>query len=154
MSIDADTFKQALSRFPSGVTVVTVQQAEHTHGMTASAFISVSLEPPLVLVSVANKARMHGFLSQTCHFGISFLAADQAAVSNHFAGRPQDPAPDLETLAEVPVIAGATVQLSCELFAQHPAGDHTLFVGKIVAATYTDREPLLYFRGKYGEFSA
>ncbi len=85
--IDTRQFRNALGRFASGVTVLTAEYEEQTHGMTANAFVSVSLDPPLILVSLDNRSNMHRILPQVRRFGISVLAEDQDALSNHFAGR-------------------------------------------------------------------
>src|SRR5208282_2185816 len=85
--IDTRQFRNALGRFASGVTVLTAQYEEQTHGMTANAFVSVSLDPPLILVSLDNRSNMHRIFPKVRRFGISVLAEDQDAISNHFAGR-------------------------------------------------------------------
>jgi len=86
-SIDPRQFRNALGRFASGVTVITTEHEGRTHGMTANAFVSVSLDPPLVLVSVDNRAQMHQLLALAPRYGVSVLAEDQEMLSNHFAGR-------------------------------------------------------------------
>lgn len=120
--------------------------------MTASAFLSVSLNPPLILVSVDNKANMHGVLSDADRFGVSILHASQRALSNHFGGRPDDgldiPWMDHEGL---PLISGAIAQLVCRRTQTVEAGDHTLFIGEVEYSRYTDDDPLVYFRGQYHE---
>src|SRR5580698_8932993 len=80
-------FRNALGRFASGVTVVTAHHEDHTHGMTANAFVSVSLDPPLVLVSLDNRSNMHRILPAAGRYGVSVLAEGQEALSNHFAGQ-------------------------------------------------------------------
>src|ERR1700726_2609568 len=86
-SFDPRQFRHALARFASGVTVLTAQYEGQTHGMTANAFVSVSLDPPLVLVSLDNRSYMHRILPCVDCYGISVLAEDQERLSNHFAGR-------------------------------------------------------------------
>ena len=88
MSLDSRSFRDALGRFASGVTVVTVRDADGVHGITVSAFSSVSLEPPLVMVAVGKKARAHARIAAAGRFGVSVLAADQQVYSDLFAGRP------------------------------------------------------------------
>src|SRR5580693_3994316 len=90
LKIDTRQFRNALGRFASGVTVLTAEYQEQTHGMTANAFISVSLDPPLILVSLDNRSNMHRILPGVRRFGISMLAEDQDGLSNHFAGRPAE----------------------------------------------------------------
>ncbi|MBB6098791.1 flavin reductase (DIM6/NTAB) family NADH-FMN oxidoreductase RutF [Deinobacterium chartae] len=151
--VSAQEFRRALGHFGSGVTVVTSPAGDSFHGMTASAFISVSLEPPLVLVSVDKRAHMHAVLHNVSHYGISILASDQAAVSNHFAGRPLEQVPALEEVQGVPLVAGALARLVCRIRDRHDAGDHTLFVGLVEYADTSEKAPLMYYAGKYGDFS-
>lgn len=91
--IDKREFRNTLGRFATGVTIVTAVEEGNVHGMTANAFMSVSLEPPLVLVSIDHKAKMHQILPKTRVYGISILREDQEAVSQHFAGRPMEHTP-------------------------------------------------------------
>lgn len=158
MSLDSATFRQVLGRFASGVTVVTVRKADGSaHGMTASAFSSVSLEPPLVLVCIAKKALTHNLVQETGKFAINILAADQQPVSDHFAGRrpegvqPFDGIPYRAEVTGAPIIEGALAYTDCTLYAAHDAGDHTIFVGKVERAGVQDLEakPLLYWAGGY-----
>ncbi|MEZ4629494.1 MAG: flavin reductase family protein [Deinococcales bacterium] len=153
--LDPNDFKQAMSRFPSGVTVITARHEGETHGMTASAFISVSLNPPLVLESVAKKARMHEILMNASHYGVSILRQDQAEHSNHFAGFGRE---DFEAvfmeLHNMPLIEGAVAYVVCKIVDRHEAGDHTLFIGEVEAAQIAEGEPLLYFKRQYGVFKA
>src|ERR1700691_1301051 len=86
-TIDTRQFRNALGRFASGVTVLTAEYEGKTHGMTANAFVSVSLDPPLILVSRDNRSNMHRILPVVRRFGISVLAEDQDSLSNYFAGR-------------------------------------------------------------------
>jgi flavin reductase (DIM6/NTAB) family NADH-FMN oxidoreductase RutF len=149
MSLSLQDFKQALGRFASGVTVVAVNDEAGLRGMTASAFLSVSLDPLLVLVSVAKKAQIHAPLLAGARWSASILAHDQSALSGHFAGYGE---------AEVnwegpgngpPHLQGALAWVECANFAAHDAGDHTLFVGRVEAVGYRDGMPLVYTQGKY-----
>ena len=151
MPIPPHEFRQTLGRWASGVTIVTVASEGESRGMTASAFLSVSLEPPLILVCVDHKAHMHEALSRAERFGVSVLSAAQRDLSNHFArrgGELEVPWVDFEGL---PLIGGAIAQLVCRKVEGHAAGDHTLFVGEVEYSRYTDDDPLLYFRGQYHE---
>lgn len=147
-------FRQTLGRFASGVTVVTARDAGQRRGMTANAFVSVSLTPPLILVSVDHRAHMHALLSEEAvtRFGVSVLNSTQRHLSDHFAGRPgpEEAVPwfDHEGL---PLIGGSVAQLVCRKQQAIPAGDHTLFLGLVEYSRYTDDDPLLYFRGQYHE---
>ncbi len=151
MPVDPKEFRRALGSFASGVTVVAAEVDGAIHGMTASAFISVSMEPPLVLVSVSRKAHLHPIVAQAGAYSVSILGAHQAAISNHFAGRPN---PELDiawarTDAGQPVLADALTTLSCTLEQAIDAGDHTLYVGRVMGVDIREGEPLAYFRGGY-----
>lgn len=152
MSIAPHEFRETLGRFASGVTVVTLSHEGERRGMTANAFVSVSLTPPLILVSVARTAHMHARLLEVERFGVNVLSSSQQAMSTHFAGKPDAglsvPWMDHEGL---PLIGGAVAQLVCTKTEAHEAGDHTLFIGEVEYSRYTDDDPLLYFRGAYHE---
>lgn len=147
-------FRQTLGRFASGVTVITAADKTERRGMTASAFVSVSLTPPLILVSVDHRAHMHSLLqeAEVTHFGVNVLGVNQRHLSDHFSGRPDEslsiPWFEHEGL---PLIGGSIAQLVCRKTEVIPAGDHTLFLGLIEYSRYTDDDPLLYFRGQYQE---
>ncbi|WP_425146384.1 flavin reductase family protein [Deinococcus sp.] len=152
MSLAPHEFRETLGRFVSGVTVVTAAHDGERRGMTANAFVSVSLTPPLILVSVDKGATMHARLLQVERFGVNVLSAQQREFSRHFAGRPDEglsvPWMDHEGL---PLIGGAVAQLVCRRVEAHDAGDHTLFIGEVEYSRYTDDDPLVYFRGQYHE---
>ena len=143
-------FRTALGRFATGVTVITTQQEERTHGMTANAFVSVSLDPPLVLVSVDNRSYMHGILPAAGRFGISVLTEDQEQLSNHFAGRAV-PGLDIRfvTRDRVPVVDRALAYFVVQVVDVHAAGDHTLYIGRVEYFEARDAKPLLFYAGKY-----
>jgi flavin reductase len=129
--------------------VVTMQEGTVTYGITVSAFLSVSLEPPLVLVSIDKKAHSHTRLLSVQRYGVSILAQGQEYLSNHFAGRDDRVTPKYETLADFPVLQDALAQLVCKVHQIVDAGDHTLFIGYIQEVAYRDGMPLAYFQGKY-----
>lgn len=159
-------FRNALGRFATGITVVTMRAAaeaedgqaegeERTFGITVNAFMSVSLEPPLVAVSVDKRARAHTTLLSAERFGVSVLEAGQERLSNLFAGRPvEPPAAPFEEFAGFPVVRGALTQLVLSRYQAHDAGDHTIFVGRVEALRYSEGDPLLFFKGQYQELSA
>ena len=160
MPVDANDFKACLGRFGSGVTVVTIA-GDEDHGMTASAFCSLSLDPPLVLVCVKNGNATHGKLLESKGFAINILGAAQKDLSNRFGGwgfpEDQDKWADLNiTRGEAsgaPLLAGAMAHLDCTLYGTREGGDHTIFIGQVEAATaFGERdelEPLVYFAGGY-----
>jgi flavin reductase (DIM6/NTAB) family NADH-FMN oxidoreductase RutF len=146
-------FRNAMGQFATGVVVIATEHEGHAHAMTANAFMSGSLEPPLVLVSVACTARMHSKIRDAGHFSISMLAEHQLAVSNHFAGKPMPGhQPVFERLHGLPVVRGATLQLAASLEHAYACGDHTLFVGRAMALQGpVDAPPLLFHGGRYSQ---
>jgi len=118
--------------------------------MTANAIASVSLDPPLVLVVVDHRARLHRFLEAAGQFGVSVLSEEQEPAGWHFAGRPQPgPLPPFSTLNGVPVLDGAIAHLACDVSSAYLGGDHTIFVGRVTALRAAEGEPLLFYRGRF-----
>ena len=144
--------------WPSGVTVVTMSDDSVRHGMTASAFTSVSIDPPLVLVVVDRRWRSHGHIESAKAFCVNILAEDQVRLADRFAGR-QGEMPDRFFDLQVttaptgsPVIDSALAHLDCTLDAAHNAGDHSIFVGRVVDAAVHrpfGTRPLLYHAQRY-----
>jgi flavin reductase (DIM6/NTAB) family NADH-FMN oxidoreductase RutF len=151
-AIDTRQFRNALGRFASGVTVLTAEYENQTHGMTANAFVSVSLDPPLILVSLDNRSNMHRILPSVRRFGISVLAEDQEPLSNHFAGRT---VPGLHVRfvmrRDIPLLAGAVAYFVVEVIDIHAAGDHTLYIGRVEHFESGEGNPLLFHAGRYGK---
>lgn len=152
MSLDKSAFKQALSQWASGVTVVTTQWNGENFGLTASSFTSVSLEPPLISVCLARSLYTHELLQHSGLFAVSILAADQIEMGQRFAGL----IPELDDRFEglhcpvavtgCPIIPGCLAWLDCRVQHSFEAGDHTLFVGEVLeAAARDDGTPLLYY---------
>lgn len=150
-SFDDRAFRNALGRFATGVIILTVGPARDPHAMTANAFMSGSLTPPLVVVSVDRKARMHDRLAGAKRFGVSILGREQEAASRHFAGQPiGDFAPAFGVLAGVPVLAHAAVVIAARIAHRYACGDHTLFVGRVdEIAVEGEALPLVYYSGRY-----
>jgi flavin reductase (DIM6/NTAB) family NADH-FMN oxidoreductase RutF len=147
-------FRDAMGKFATGVVVVSSEFEGHTHAMTANAFMSGSLEPPLVLVSVARSARMHKEIQRSGAFGISVLSESQQMCSNHFAGKPSPEfQPAFDRLHGVPVVLDADVCIATELRHSYACGDHTLFVGEVLGlhAKADLTRPLLFFGGRYSK---
>jgi len=148
--IDAKLFRRVMGRFATGVTVVTAEAEGGVRGMTANAFMSASLSPPLCLVAVAKKARLHHALQATQHFGVSMLAQGQEAISQHFAGLAvEDPEVLFEHLNGVPVLAGVSAVIAARIEARHECGDHSLFVGHVLGLRDDELPPLVFHGGKY-----
>jgi flavin reductase (DIM6/NTAB) family NADH-FMN oxidoreductase RutF len=153
-AVDAGAMRRTLGRFTTGVTVVTTAQGDEVHAMTANAFTSVSLDPPLVLVSVDHRTKMHRMLPGTRRYGVSVLASDQERVAWHFAGRPLKGHGELfEWEGGVPLVSGAIAHVGCSLHAAHEAGDHTLYLGLVEHLRSRPGEPLLFHGGTFGRMS-
>jgi flavin reductase (DIM6/NTAB) family NADH-FMN oxidoreductase RutF len=153
VSVDAETFRRVLGAVPSPVTVLTIVDAQGAdHGMTVSAFTSLSLEPPLVLVCVGDDATIATPMRNASHFGVSVLAEDQANLSIRFADRDVrgfDGVPNHRAPAGSALLDGATAHLECRVVARYPGGDHTIIVGEVTFATASERPPLVHLRGRY-----
>ncbi len=153
MTISKDEFRAALSRFPSGVTVVTTKDADgRLHGITVSAFASVSLEPPMILVCVDKRAGSHDAFVESGAFVVHILAEADAHHSNKFASPLPDKFDDIEYrngIEEIPILENALVALECRLAHAHEGGDHTIFVGEVQNAEIKDGNPLVYWQGDY-----
>lgn len=150
--VDTRAFRQALGKFATGVTVVSTVENAFAHGMTANSFTSVSLDPPLILVSIDNTARIKNKLENSGVLGLSILNAEQRDVSQNFAGKPQDSVSDpFEWVDGVPLIKGALARLRCRITEIVPAGDHSLFIARVDAFEQSDAEPLMFFSGNYAE---
>ncbi|WP_394618796.1 flavin reductase family protein [Lentzea sp. JNUCC 0626] len=154
---DPKTLRRVFGTFATGVTVVTVG-GPVPHGMTANSFTSVSLDPPLVLVCVGRDASMHRHLTDTGTFGVSVLAADQEDVARHFASRwrPAGQAQFDEvdwvpgTRIDAPLIGGALARFECALWRTYDGGDHTIFLGRLLATDGpAGRTALLFLNGSF-----
>ncbi|WP_246213465.1 flavin reductase family protein [Kitasatospora viridis] len=156
-----DEFRAALSQLAAGVALVTAREADEDAGMTATSFLSVSLEPPLVLVSVREDSRMDELLAGVDTWAVSLLGEQHRAVASRFAmrGRLSDRLLFADTphqrseLTGSPLIEGALATVECRTEQRIPAGDHTLLLGRVLRARVPapDGRPLLYFRGAYRE---
>jgi flavin reductase (DIM6/NTAB) family NADH-FMN oxidoreductase RutF len=132
------------------VTVLTTRSGETVHGMTANAFMSVSLRPPLVLVSVDRRARMSNLLHEGTRLGVNVLEAGQARLSDHFAGRAEGtPEPRFELVHDTPLVEGALAHLVTRVVRSYWGGDHSLFLAQVEYARYGEGEPLLFHGGRY-----
>ena len=148
--MDDRQFRNAMGKFATGVTVVATEVDGNVHGMTANAFMSVSLSPKLVVVSISERAQMLEKINQSGKFSVNILSSSQQDLSMIFAGQQKNHQEvKFERLGEVPVLAGAVAQIACEVSAAHIEGDHTLFIGRVTDIQIEDLEPLIYFSGKY-----
>lgn len=153
MAVSSDEFRSALSRFASGVTVVTTRDSRgRKHGITVSSFCSVSLEPPLILVCIENTAGSHYAFLESRTFAVNILTIDQAPLSEKFATLLENKFENVETTPGtlgVPLISGALGSIECKLTKTFDGGDHSIFVGEVEAVHLSDGFPLVYFRGNY-----
>ena len=143
-----------MGTFATGVTVVTVEDGERVHGMTANAFMSGSLDPPLCLVSVAKRARTHALIPAAGRFGVTVLAEHQETTARFFAGSGlEPPAFQFESLAGAPVLGDGVARIAAHLHASLDCGDHTLYVGEVVEAKLAEARPLIYHRAAFRVFA-
>jgi flavin reductase len=154
--------RDLMARFATGVSVVAARHGPLLAGMTANAIASISVDPPLMMASIARKAETHGAIVGSHAFSISVLAADQQALAECFA-RPTTAskltgfcgAAWHEAETGSPILEGAIAYFDCRLLERHDGGDHTIFIGEIVAAGYReDAEPLLWYASAYRRLSA
>jgi flavin reductase (DIM6/NTAB) family NADH-FMN oxidoreductase RutF len=152
--IDPDTFRSVLGRFASGVTVVTARDRnDRDHGMTVSAFCSVSLAPTLILICVEQSASSHDVLLDVSHFAVNVLSTHQEPISRRFAGT--DELQRFDGLGYTRGVTGAALlddalaHIECRRFSHHDAGDHTVIIGEVEAAIAHYDSPLIYYRGGY-----
>jgi flavin reductase (DIM6/NTAB) family NADH-FMN oxidoreductase RutF len=139
-----------MSSFATGVTVISTQARGEVRGMTANAFMSGSLDPPLCVVSVGKAARFHAALLEAGHFGVSILTQAQHRLSAHFAGRPElDLSPSFEFIGRTPVLTGAAATITADTIARHDCGDHSVFVGHITDLRRHGGTPLVIHGGRY-----
>ena len=148
--LDSIEFRRTLGMFATGVTVITTLVGDQIHGMTANAFMSVSLQPPLILISVDRRARMNSFLREDVRFGVSVLEEGQSALSDRFAGRPGDDfEPAFEIVDDTPLVDGALAGFVSNVVRSYWGGDHSLFLGRVEFARTGEGTPLLFHGGRY-----
>ena len=154
MPIDEDAFREALRGWASGVTVVTSRSGDKVHGMTVSAFSSVSADPPLILVCANRSSTTHGLIEEGGIFAVNILAAHQQDVSNVFASSKHEDSrlqrvSWTEGKTGAPLIDGALASIECEVASAHREGSHTIYVGRVEGIRSSDAEPLVYYKGGY-----
>lgn len=151
--INNNEFRAALGHFASGVTVVTTKDAnEHLHGLTVSAFSSLSLNPPLVLICIQKTTGSHHAFEESKAFVVNILKEDQQNISNHFATHLSDKFNEIEFhsgIEDIPVLENCLANLECRLENSIDGGDHTIFVGKVEKINLNEGSPLIYWHSKY-----
>jgi flavin reductase (DIM6/NTAB) family NADH-FMN oxidoreductase RutF len=155
MPISSDVLKQVMRNWVSGVAIVTSVYQQSYHGLTANSFTSISLNPPLIAVSINNQTRSYQMVLDAGIFGVTILSELQAELSERFAGRSdeKDRFGDLEVfylITGVPLIIGGLAHLDCRVVYSYGMPDSTLFIGEVVAAQISDSlKPLIYFNQEY-----
>lgn len=155
MTVDSTAFRDVLRHFPSGVTIVTIKSGEAQHGLTVSAFASISPEPPLIMVAIDKKHSSHELLHEEgATFAVNVLAHDQAELSNRFAFFKGDRFAEGEWRTAVtgaPILADALAWLDCTLYAAHDSGTHTICVGQVrdCHVPRAEEAPLVYWNRSY-----
>lgn len=155
--IGPDEFRRVLGHFATGVTIVTTCDGDaRPSGLTVSAFASLSLDPPLVLVCVDHKSQTYPALRESGRFAVNVLTTGQEALSRRFASTQLDKFDGLPyRISELglPLLVSALVHLECVTVSTHVEGDHTIFVGRVERTGVNDGDPLLYFCGRYNRLS-
>lgn len=150
---DPRQFRSALAQFATGVTVVTTKLPDGRFiGLTANSFNSVSLEPPLVLWSLGNRAQSLPVFQGNSHYVINVLSADQQALAEQFASRSEDRFEGVEfelSRTGLPVLKGAAAWFECHNRSQYPEGDHVILVGEVERCAYTESAPLIFHNGRF-----
>lgn len=148
--MDDRKFRNAMGNFATGVTVITTEVNGDIHGMTANAFMSVSLDPKLVVISIDARAKILDKIRESKRYAVNILSREQQDISMKFAGQlKEEKEVSFDQLNGLPVVKGALTQVTCEVVGEHVEGDHTLFIGKVTAIHLEENEPLLFFNGKY-----
>ena len=150
---DSKAFRAALGTFTTGVTIVTTQHEGVDVGLTANSFNSVSLDPPMVLWSLARTSGSLAAFLGAEHFAVHVLAADQEPLSNRFATRSADRFAGLAVdrgRGGVPLLAGCAARFQCRTAFRHDGGDHEIFIGEVLDFEHSERTPLVYHAGRYG----
>ena len=161
MAISSADFRQALAHFASGVTIVTVKHCEEVHGLTVSAFASISQDPPLVAVVIDQKHGAHSLIEQPgAVFAVNILRQEQEELSERFAWEKEEDrflAGDWTTaVTGAPVLSDAATWLDCTLHSRSPAGTHTIYVGEVQASRVPESgaSPLVYWHRSYRRLTA
>jgi len=153
-NIEPELFRRTMGAFATGVTIITVDAGGQVHAMTANAFMSGSLDPPLCVVSIAKRAHTHAMILGAGRFGVNILGADQEDLALYFAGKKSlDVEARFETIGGVPLLRACSARIGARVTNQCECGDHTLFVGAVLCMDADDRPPLLYHRGAFGALS-
>ena len=147
--VDPLAFRQAASRFATGVAILTALDSRgEVCGMTANSFVTVSLSPPTVLVSVM-PGRMHRAISASGRYCVNVLPEQARALSKHFAGQPRATYPDYEIVEGLPRLSNCVAFFACEVTRTIDVSDHTLFIAEVSECDYSHSLPLVFFSSRY-----
>jgi flavin reductase (DIM6/NTAB) family NADH-FMN oxidoreductase RutF len=151
--VTSEQFRCACGLFATGVTIASVLDAQETpHGLTVSSFTSVSLEPPLILICLGHAVTSIELFRESPYFGISVLRSDQRDISERFARKGHDRFDGLQWergATAVPLLTGVLAAIECSVERRITAGDHDIFIGRMVRARVSKGEPLIYFASRY-----
>lgn len=163
-AVSADSVRKAWACFGTGITIITTPEpggpkpGARVHGMTANGVVSVSLEPPIALVSIAHNRNSHPLIKTNSRFAISILTTAQEPVARHFmqptAQRGPDDSIRYSPLGDSLAIDGALAAMDCRVVAEYEEGDHTLFIARVEHVRLGEGEPMLWYRGRFGRFTA
>jgi len=152
-----DQFRHIMSRFVTGVTIVTTCHDSEIHGLTCNAFCSISLSPPTILVSISTHTRSDRLMRKSKVLAVNVLSDSQTELSNRFAGRHKDKEADRfegfewkTAVTGAPILEGTQAYLDCRIVNAFESGDHTLYVAEVVASAVHDAQrPLIFYRSHY-----
>lgn len=149
--INGKDLREACGSFATGVTVISTKHKNHEHGMTANAFMSISLDPALIAISISKNAKMLDLIKKAGRFAVSILPEGQTTTAMHFAGKPNDEItkPFIE-IDGLPVIDGAMTYFTTNTYKKVDAGDHVIFIGEVKEMnTDPSKSPLIFHNGKF-----
>ena len=157
MTVQPDILREAMRQWATGVTIVSAQHNGQRHGMTVSSFSSVSLSPPLVLVSLEQSTRTHQLVTTSGAFGVTILDTSQREISDQFAGRQTEDTDRFAHLETHSLVSGAPIldqyltSLDCRVVSTVSLGTHTVFIGEVMALEVNEnqRNPLVYYNRDY-----
>lgn len=148
--IDDRTFRNAMGKFATGITVVTTEYEHEIYGMTVNAFMSVSLDPKLIAVSIGEQASMYHLIEKAGKFGVSILTENQKHLSMIYANQIEaQEEKSYSYLAGIPVIDQSLATIACKVKDVVKAGDHLIYIGEVMDLFVNEGKPLLYFNGDY-----
>jgi len=148
--MDNRTFRDAMGKFATGITVITTEHEGEVYGMTANAFMSISLEPKLIAVSIDKSASMFDILPKTDTFAVNMLKEEQKYLAQIFAKQiEKDKEPTYESIDGTPVLEDTLASVVCKVYKEVEAGDHVIFIAEVTNLKLGEGSPVLYFDSNY-----